>query len=127
MVGEQKRRQRDTHVVLDVVSQHAQEHVCFYARREPVIDGAHLHIHALQRSERPLDKREALISRNSLLRHHLVRWQAGAHDVNAIQPRLGRDLVLAPPEGEAAAGARGRRTGRRGGGGGATGGEAPSA
>jgi hypothetical protein len=91
-------RQRDAHVVLDVVGQHAQEHVRLHAHREPVIDGAHLQIDALQRSERALDEREAFVGRNSLLRAYFVRWQAGSHDVNAIEPRLGCDLILTPPK-----------------------------
>ena len=66
MIGEQERRQCDAHVVLDVVCQHAL-HVGFHACREPVIDGAHLHIHALQRPKRPLNEGEALVGGDELL------------------------------------------------------------
>src|SRR5215470_18550133 len=104
MIGEQERRQCYAHVVLDIVCQHAQEHMRFHARGEPVIDGAHLHIHALQRPECPLNEREALVSRYSLRRPYRLRWKTGSHNVNTIEAGLGRDLILQPPEGEPAVG-----------------------
>ena len=42
MISEQDRRQRVTHVVFDVVGQHAQEHVRFHAMSEPVVHGPQL-------------------------------------------------------------------------------------
>jgi hypothetical protein len=42
MISEQDRRQHVTHVVFDVVGQHAQEHVRFHAMSEPVVHGPHL-------------------------------------------------------------------------------------
>jgi len=56
----------------------------FHACREPVIDGAHLHIHALQRAERPLNEREALVGDSDL-----VGWKAGSHNVGTVEARLG--------------------------------------
>src|SRR5262245_30981439 len=104
MIGEQERRHCYAHVVLDIVCQHAQEHMRFHARGEPVMDGAHLHIHTLQRPERPLNEREALVSRYSLHRPYRLRWKTGSHNVNTIEAGLGSDLVLEPPEGEPAVG-----------------------
>ena len=62
MIGKQDRRQRVAHVVLDVVGQHAQEHVRFHAMSEPVVHGPHLQIDAFQRAEGPLDQRQVLVA-----------------------------------------------------------------
>ena len=49
------------HVVLDVVGEHAQEHMSAHARRRPVEDRAQMDVDGLQRTEGALDAREALV------------------------------------------------------------------
>ena len=48
----------------------------------------------LARAEGAFHAREALVGRHRGLRPEVLRRQARAHDVNAVQLRLGRDPLL---------------------------------
>ena len=102
VIGEQDRRQGAAHVVLDIVGQHAQEHVRLHATVEPVEHRPHSQVDTLERAERTLDERQALVGGDRRLRADFVLGQAGADHVDAVEPRLVRDLLLATLEREAA-------------------------
>ena len=82
-----------THVPLDVVREHAQEHVSPNAIIVPVIDRSHVKVDRLHTAERSLDGRKALVSFHDLFRLHLCRRHARPHDVQTVECRFGRDVV----------------------------------
>ena len=79
------------HVMLDVIGEHAQEDVGAHARRRPVEDRTQMDVDGLQGAERALDPGEAFVSADG--RGVIERFlrQAGTHDINAVERRLGGD------------------------------------
>jgi hypothetical protein len=65
---------------------------------EPVGHRPHLHLDALQRAKGPFHQRQALVRGDRRLRTDLVLGQAGADQVDAVEPCLGHDLGLATLE-----------------------------
>jgi hypothetical protein len=61
LIIEQHRRERAAQVPFQVIGQHAQQHVRPDPRRGPVEHRAQLKIRPLQRTECPLDMRQALV------------------------------------------------------------------
>ena len=79
------------HVMLDVIGEHAQEDVGAHARRRPVEDRTQMDVDGLQGAERALDLGKTFVGADS--RGVIERFlrQAGAHDINSVQRRLGGD------------------------------------
>ena len=77
--------------MLDVIGEHAQEDVGAHARRRPVEDRTQMDVDGLQGAERALDLGKTFVGADS--RGVIERFlrQAGAHDINSVQRRLGRD------------------------------------
>ena len=71
---------------------------------EPMVHGPHLQIDTFQRAEGPLDQRQVLVRRHRGLGTDFVRRQTGAYHIDAVEPRLGCDLLLPAVEREAAIG-----------------------
>ena len=101
-VLEQQRGEPPLHVPLDVVGQHADEHVGAHAVFQVVVDRADLQVHRLEAAEGALDGAEALVGAHGVGRPEFVGRHAGADHVEAVQGRLGVDAGLVAAVGEVA-------------------------
>ena len=101
-VLEQQRGEPPLHVPLDIVGQHADEHVGAHAVFQVVVDRADLQVHRLEAAEGALDGAEALVGAHGVGRPELVGRHAGADHVEAVQGRLGVDAGLVAAVGEVA-------------------------
>src|SRR4249920_544422 len=71
---------------------------------EPMVHGPHLQIDTFQRADQPAMQRQVLVRRHRGLGTDFVRRQTGAYHIDAVEPRLGCDLLLPAVEREAAIG-----------------------
>jgi len=78
---------------LDMVGEHAEEDMSPHPVRGPMPDRPDVQIDALQGSERPFDVREILVGLNRLCGVQMLGRHAGSDHIDAIQPRLCRDLI----------------------------------
>ena len=73
--------------------QHAQKHVGAHPVGQPVVDRPDLQIDALEAAEGALDQAQRLVTAH---RSGVVEYrggQAGAHDIDAVEGRLGGDFL----------------------------------
>src|ERR1700694_1877329 len=85
-------------MILQIVREHAREHVRAHPLLQTMMDRANLQIQALERAESALDLREALVRANHLRCIHRLGRQTRAQDIQAVQSGLLRDLLLLAPE-----------------------------
>jgi hypothetical protein len=76
-----------------MIGEHAQQDVGAHARRRPMEDRTQMDIDGLQRAERALDPRQALVGTDGCRVIEQLLGQVGAHDVDAVQRRLGGDRL----------------------------------
>src|ERR1700677_4656816 len=82
---------------LDMIGEHAQEDVGAYAFGGPVADRADLKIDRLQASEGALHPGQILVGLDRLIGVERRGGNAGAHDIDAVEPGLARDAVALAP------------------------------
>ena len=97
---EQQRCEPPTHVPLQVIGQHAQEHVAAHMILGVDIDGPHPQV-GLGDPERPLHAGQALVGLDRGLGADGFRRKAGADDIDPVEAGLVRDLLLTPLPGDA--------------------------
>src|ERR1700694_2127033 len=85
-------------MILQVVREHAREHVRTHPLLQTMMDRTNLQVQALERAESAFYLREALVRANHLRCIHRLGRQARAQDIQAIQSGLLRDLLLLAPE-----------------------------
>ena len=98
VVLEQHRRQAPAQVPLEVAGQGAQEHVGAHALGGVDVDRAHVESGGLEVAECTLHARQRLVGFHGLVGADGVPVEAGAHDVDAVQLRLGGDFRLVARE-----------------------------
>ena len=85
---------------LDVVGQHAQEHVGANPVGEPVVDWPDVQIDRLEAAKRPLHPREGFVRPDRVCVGETVLGQARAHRVEPVEGGFARDLVALSGEDE---------------------------
>ncbi|MYG28233.1 MAG: hypothetical protein F4213_19800 [Boseongicola sp. SB0677_bin_26] len=103
VVLEQHRREAPAHVPFHVEREHAHEHVRLHVVGRAAVDRTDAQV-GLRVPERALHARERLVRIDRGLRPHGLRSQAGADHVDAVEPGLGGDPVLAAAPGDAVVG-----------------------
>src|SRR5882757_7160982 len=87
---------------LDVVGQHAQEHMSTYSLCHPMADRSDFKINGLQASESAFDPRQVLVGLDRFVRIEILARHAGANDIDALEPSFFFDPVDPALEGEMA-------------------------
>ena len=97
LVVEEHGREGLAHVPLDVLGEQAQEEMSAHPPVEPVVDGPHEQVVALERAERPLGLLQLLVAPHGVLGGQRVGRLAGPHHPQAVVACLLGDLVVEPP------------------------------
>ena len=88
------RREALAHVPLDMIGEHAQADVGAHARGGPMEDRSDLEIDGLDAAEGALDLGQALVGAHAGAVVEGLGGEAGADHVDAVEARLGVDLVV---------------------------------
>src|ERR1700730_2433097 len=78
---------------LDMIGEHAEEDMSAHSVCGPMPDRPDFQIDALQGSERPFDAREVLVGFNRFCGAQMLGRHAGSDYVDAVEARLGLDLI----------------------------------
>src|SRR5271165_5606518 len=97
-------RQALAHVPFQVVCEHAQKHVGAHTLGQPVIDRPDLEIDGLDAAEGALHQAEGFVAAHRGGVVERSGGQAGAHDIDAVEGRLGGDGIGLAGEAEAGVG-----------------------
>src|SRR6478736_59693 len=91
MIVEQNGSQRLTHVPLEIIGEHAQQHVGTDPIGQAVVDRPDLKIDGLDGPERAFGLAQALIEPHDIAGGERCLVEIGADDIEAIEPALGLD------------------------------------
>lgn len=94
VVVEQQGSQVAPQMPLDVVSQHAQEHMCPHAIGQMMVDRPHVYVGQFQAAEPALHVRQKLVASHGLFGGHRLGRHVRTDHVDAVQRDLGRDRRL---------------------------------
>ena len=94
VIVKQQWRQGLSHMPLDVVRQHTEQHMCPAPFGQAVSDRSHLEIDRLQTAKRALHRRQAFVGTHRMRSLQRLRGHTGPQYVEPIERCLRRDTLL---------------------------------